>query len=101
MALRSKGFPVRAMNLYLDDNSCKGLLATLLRSAGHSVIIPADVGHVGAADARHFIHAAQNSRVLLTRDYEDFLYLHDLVRTTRGQHSGVLAVRSDMTQAGI
>jgi len=83
------------MKLYLDDNSCKGLLAILLRKAGHIVVLPSDVGCAGVSDPRHFIHAIQTDFVVLTRDYEDFLALHDLVQATHGQHSGILAVRSD------
>ena len=83
------------MKLYLDDNSCKGLLAILLRKAGHTVVVPSDVGWAGASDARHFIHASQTTFVMLTKDYEDFLELHDLVQATHGQHPGILAIRSD------
>jgi hypothetical protein len=34
-------------------------------------------------------------QVLMTRDYDDFLDLHDLVQATHGRHSGVMVVRSD------
>jgi hypothetical protein len=83
------------MNLYLDDNACKGLLAALLRKAGHSVTVPSDVGRAGASDPRHFIEAIQGALMMLTRDYEDFLALHDVVQTSGGAHSGILAIRSD------
>jgi predicted nuclease of predicted toxin-antitoxin system len=83
------------MKLYLDDNSCKGLLAILLRKAGHTVVVPSDVGHAGASDARHLLHAIQTAFVMLTRDYDDFLELHDVVKAALGQHPGILAVRSD------
>jgi hypothetical protein len=81
------------MNLYLDDDSAKGLLAVLLRKAGHRVVLPSDVGLAGASDPRH--HAVQQDLVLLSKNYKDFLDLHDLVRATRGQHAGLLVVRSD------
>src|SRR5438128_2261958 len=83
------------MNLYLDDNSCKGLLAALLRKAGHTVVVPGDVGCAGASDPRHFLHAVRTDFVMLTRDYEDFLELHDLTEAVHGDHPGILAVRSD------
>jgi predicted nuclease of predicted toxin-antitoxin system len=83
------------MRLYLDDNSCKGLLAILLRKAGHTVVVPSDVGCAGVSDPRHFLHAIQNNFVVLTKDYEDFLELHDIVQSTQGQHPGILAIRSD------
>lgn len=83
------------MKLYLDDNASKGLLATLLRKAGHSTVVPSDVGRVGVSDPQHLMHAAKAQFVLLTRDYEDFLDLHDLVQVTQGQHPGIVAIRSD------
>ncbi len=83
------------MNLYLDDNSCKGLLAILLRKAGHTVVVPSDVGRAGCSDPRHFMHALQTKFVMLTRDHEEFLELHDLVQITGGCHPGVLAIRLD------
>jgi predicted nuclease of predicted toxin-antitoxin system len=83
------------MNLYLDDNACKGLLAALLRKAGHMVSVPSDVGRVGAADSRHFIDALQAAVVVVTRDYEDFLALHDVVQISGCQHPCILAIRSD------
>jgi predicted nuclease of predicted toxin-antitoxin system len=83
------------MKLYLDDNCCKGLLAIFLRKAGHTVVVPSDVGCAGASDPRHFLHAIRTDFVVLTKDYEDFLELHDIVQATHGQHPGILAVRSD------
>ena len=95
------------MNLYLDDDSAKAHLVALLRQAGHRVRIPAEAGLAGASDARHFEYATQNRLVLLTRNYDDFLELHDVVQATRGQHQGILVIRSDndptrdMTDRGI
>jgi hypothetical protein len=95
------------MNLYLDDDSAKGELAVRLRKAGHHVVRPLDVGMGGVSDARHFIHAIRNQFVLLSRDYHDFLELHQVVVAARGQHPGILAVCSDndptrdMTDRGI
>jgi hypothetical protein len=47
------------------------------------------------SDPRHFLHAIKTDFVVLTRDYEDFLELHDVVQATGGQHPGILAIRSD------
>ena len=70
------------MNLYLDDDSAKGKLLALLRQAGHGAWSPAECGIVGASDARHFEYAARNHLVLLTRNYDDFAELHDVVHVT-------------------
>jgi len=64
------------MNLYLDDDTAKALLATLLRRAGHRVVVPADVGLRGAADAEHLLHTVQNDLILITRNHDGFRTLH-------------------------
>jgi predicted nuclease of predicted toxin-antitoxin system len=83
------------MNIYVDDNMNKPVLVAMLRRAGHQVIVPPDVGAQGASDARHFIHAITNASVVLTMDHDDFEDLHLVVRASRGQHPGILIVRSD------
>lgn len=83
------------MNLYLDDNMSKALLATLLRRAGHQVIFPSDVGTAGISDARHFVHALDNALVVLTKDHQDFEDLHLVVRASHGQHPGIMAIREE------
>jgi len=83
------------MNLYLDDNSAKASLAKLLRRSGHQVTLPADQGLAGASDPRHLTYCAGQNRVLLTRDHDDFLDLHDLIQATHGGHAGIVVVRTD------
>lgn len=72
------------MNLYFDDDSAKSKLVALLRQAGHRVSTPAECGMVGASDARHFEYATRNRLVLLTRNYDDFAELHDVVLAADG-----------------
>jgi predicted nuclease of predicted toxin-antitoxin system len=83
------------MNLYLDDNSAKPSLVNLLRRAAHQVAVPADLGMTGSSDPRHLASCALQMLALLTRDYDDFLDLHDLVQATQGRHAGILVVRAD------
>jgi hypothetical protein len=83
------------MNLYLDDDSVHGLLVTLLRKAGHDVVIPADINFVGREDPEHFMQAVAGARVLLTHNDRDFSKLHDLIRIAGGHHAGVFVVRKD------
>jgi hypothetical protein len=83
------------MNLYIDDDSVDGVFVQLLRVAGHDVIIPHDVGKAGAPDADHLLEAIQRSRVLLTRNYDDFEALNRLVLFLGGHHPGILIVRHD------
>ena len=83
------------MNVYLDDNIDDLVLAVLLVKAGHTVVRPVDANLVGEADPRHLEYAVRESRVLMTRDHDDFEDLHNLVMTAGGRHSGILVVRLD------
>jgi len=81
------------MNLYLDDDTAERRLIALLTHAGHVVVVPASVYLAGAPDARHFMHAIQQALVLVTRNHDDFLDLHDVVQTAHGMHPGILIIR--------
>lgn len=83
------------MNIYLDDDTAARRLVTLLSNAGHVVVVPADVDLSGAPDTRHFIYAMQQALVLMTRNHDDFLDLHEVVQTAHGTHPGILIVRFD------
>jgi len=83
------------MNLYLDDDSASPLLARLLRNAGHDVQLPSDVGMVGQPDPAHLTRAIRDSRVCLTKNYDDFLLLQNLLTQAHGNHPGILVVRQD------
>ena len=83
------------MNLYLDDDTAERRLVALLSNAGHVVVVPAGVQLSGAPDARHFIYAMQHSLVLVTRNHDDFLDLHEIIRTGHGTHPGILIIRFD------
>lgn len=83
------------MNLYLDDDSAKAGLIARLQKAGRQVVVPADVSLVGAADPRHLLYAVRNALILLTRNYDDFDDLHQLIEATHGRHTGIFVVRFD------
>ena len=83
------------MNLYLDDDTADRRLVTLLIHAGHVVVVPANVYLSGASDARRFIHARQHSLLLMTKNHNDFLDLHEVVQTAEGSHPGILIIRLD------
>jgi predicted nuclease of predicted toxin-antitoxin system len=83
------------MNLYLDDDTADRQLVLRLSNAGHVVVVPAQ-GHLsGAPDTRHFIHAMRQSLVLMTRNHDDFLDLHEVVQAAHGTHPGLLIIRFD------
>ena len=81
------------MMIYLDDNFTDRALTEMLRRAGHTVFRPADFNLRGASDARHLERAIREKLVLMTKDQEDFLDLHQLVLTCGGHHLGVIVVR--------
>jgi predicted nuclease of predicted toxin-antitoxin system len=83
------------MNLYLDDDTSDRRLVALLANAGHVVVVPMGVHLAGAPDTRHFIHAMRHSLVLVTRNHDDFLDLHEVVQAAQGTHPGILIIRFD------
>lgn len=83
------------MNLYIDDDSAEGVLVKLLRAAGHDVVVPKDIGFAGRDDSQHMQQAVAGSRVMLTKNYDDYQNLHDLILICGGHHPGILVVRQD------
>ena len=83
------------MNLYLDDDTADRRLVALLSNAGHVVVVPAEVQLSRAPDTRHFIHAIRQALVLVTRNHDEFLDLHEVVQVARGTHPGMLIIRLD------
>jgi len=80
-----------SLNLYLDDCAYAKQLAEMLRAAGHTIVIPADVGLTGMSDALHFRYAAQHALVLLTKNPRDFVELH----AANPAHAGILVIYQD------
>jgi hypothetical protein len=56
------------------------------------VLVPADIGQSGQNDAVHFKNAIHDDRLLLSRNHDDFRFLHDLVLEAKGHHPGILIV---------
>jgi hypothetical protein len=83
------------MQLYLDDDSVDSVLIRLLTAGGHDVLIPAAAGTAGQEDTVHFMRSIQTNCTLLTRNYDDFKLLHDLVVLSGGHHPGILVVRRE------
>src|SRR5262245_40852105 len=83
------------MQLYLDDDSVDSALIRLLTAAGHDVLIPAAAGTAGQEDVIHLMRSIQTNRSLLTRNYDDFKLLHDLVLSSGGRRPGIMVVRRD------
>jgi Domain of unknown function (DUF5615) len=87
------------MNLYLDDDSRHGILATLLRRAGHDVIDPGQADLSGENDPVHFAWTILSNRILVSKNHGDFLELHRLVLGSGGHHPGIILIRQDNDRA--
>jgi predicted nuclease of predicted toxin-antitoxin system len=83
------------MRFLIDENLSSPRLAFRLRAQGHDPVLASDVGLLSVTDARMLIFAIAQELPILTRDFEDFEDLHDLVMTAAGHHAGVLVVRFD------
>src|SRR5438874_13392383 len=83
------------MQLYLDDDSVDSILIRMLIAAGHDLLTPAAAGSEGQEDSIHLMRSILMNRSLLTRNYEDFKLLHDLVLLSGGHHPGILIIRKD------
>jgi hypothetical protein len=83
------------------------LLVQLLQQAGHDVRVPADLGQSGQADAVHLKLAIRDDSLLLSRNHDDFQFLHELILEAKGHHPGILIVcrennpKRDLTAKGI
>ena len=80
-----------SQKIYLDDCAYAKELVRLLESAGHQVTAPRQAGTTGRKDEAHFRYAADKGLVLLTKNPDDFLELHQ----NNSQHSGILVVYQD------
>jgi predicted nucleic acid-binding protein len=85
----------KEMRLYLDDDSSEKALVAILRKLEFDVQTSLEAALYGSTDAVHLAHAIRSNRTVLTRNYDDFRDLHDLIATAHGKHSGILVVRYD------
>jgi predicted nuclease of predicted toxin-antitoxin system len=83
------------MRLLLDENLNDRRLVLRLRTQGHEPVLVSDVGLLSVSDARVFSCAIGQALPVLTRDFEDFTDLHDLIMASGGHHPGVLVIRFD------
>ena len=77
-----------SLRLLIDEDSQAKLLITLLKKAAHDVITVAEANLSGQTDEIVFNYAQQEKRLLLTRNYDDFLSLH----VANPNHSGILVI---------
>jgi len=84
-------------SFYLDNDLAREL-ATRLRNGGHDVTTVRALGLGRAGDDEHFLRAAQDGRVLVTHNGQDFILRHNAwCRWTASwgvaaRHAGVLVL---------
>ena len=80
-----------SQKIYLDDCAYAKELVRLLEAAGHQVTSPRLAGTTGREDEVHFRYASDNSLVLLTKNPDDFLDMHQ----KDAHHAGILLIYQD------
>jgi predicted nuclease of predicted toxin-antitoxin system len=80
-------FPL-SLKLLLDEDSQARNLVNLLRAANYDVVTVNDSSLEGCSDSAVLDYARQQGRLLLTRNCDDFLELHQ----AKPFHDGILAV---------
>jgi predicted nuclease of predicted toxin-antitoxin system len=83
------------MRFLIDENMSNRRLAARLQAQGHDPVPAGDAGLLMVTDAKVFTWAIVRFLPILTRDYEDFADLHDLIVSSGGHHGGLLVVRFD------
>ena len=83
------------MRILIDENMSSPRLAAAMLAAGHDVEFSTAGGRKSQSDARVMTDAIGQGRLVLTRDYEDYADLHDLVIASGGRHPGILIIRFD------
>jgi hypothetical protein len=83
------------VKLLVDEDSQSKRLLALLREYGHDVVSASEMGLNGLPDRQVLLAAFEAGRVLLTRNPQDFLDLHE----QEVEHAGILIVNQDRVQS--
>jgi uncharacterized protein with PIN domain len=78
-------------SLLLDEDSQAKYLINLLKAASYNILTVSEAGLESVDDKEVLEFSVQQKRVLLTRNCNDFLELHQL----NSNHFGILAVYQD------
>lgn len=82
-----------SLRLLVDEDTQAHLLVELLRADGHDVLTVSEASLTAKPDLRVLNFARCEQRVLLTRNCDDFLILHE----ANPVHAGILAIYQDAT----
>ncbi len=75
----------------VDEDTQAHRLLEMLRADGHDILTISEIGATGMLDASVMELARVQQRVLLTRNCNDFLAIHQ----ENPEHSGILAIYQD------
>jgi len=75
--------------VYLDEDMSE-ILAGQLQKAGWDVLCVSKADRRGVADGEQLAFATRAGRVLITRNIEDFLDLHETCLRERTAHAGII-----------
>ena len=85
---------------YFDEDSAEKALVEALRLRGVDVVVPSDVGLLGADDVDQIRWCARNQRVLVTSNIDDFYEIHsDLLKQSQ-RHAGIVAIQQQTLSIG-
>jgi hypothetical protein len=93
--------------LYLDEDFSFDI-ARHLQGYGHDVVTVRGLRSAGASDGTHLLRAAQDHRLLVTHNGDDFYLLHDawlcwfraLIPPPPPVHAGILVVPQPVPKTG-
>jgi predicted nuclease of predicted toxin-antitoxin system len=80
-----------SLRILVDEDTQARRLIEMLRADGHDVLTIGEAGVTGIPDASVMELAKVQQRILLTRNCDDFLPIHE----ANPEHSGILAIYQD------
>lgn len=86
---------------YLFDEHVNSPAITLLRAAGIDVISVSELGLMATPDAALLIYATNEDRVIVTRNYRDFVPLIGDMMPRYSHFAGVLFLATSIQQADV
>jgi Domain of unknown function (DUF5615) len=85
---------------YLDEDGSHRI-APLVRAPGYDVLATRDADRNGTPDDEQLRFATAEGRVLVTRNYDDFMDLTKLYAAEGWEHAGILFVPFSLPNAAI
>lgn len=79
-----------SLNLLIDEDCQDKILVAKLRSAGHDVVTAKDAGLLAQPDSAVLAYAVANSRIVLTRNCNDYCNEGAILRASGTHHHGIL-----------